>query len=203
MHRLLALITIPFVLIALAVFIQFNQPPLGCCPIPNPEALQDTYDPTLTSGEYHGKLVHVPTLENSLASSVLGESIGGKRIEVNLATQHVAAFDGGNKVFDFVVSTGKWAATPRGNFTIARKVRAQKMSGGSQALGTYYYLPNVPWVMFFGNSAIPWNRGFSFHGTYWHNNFGTPMSHGCINMRIADAETLYHWAPEGTPVRIF
>jgi hypothetical protein len=71
------------------------------------------------------------------------------------------------------------------------------MSGGSQALGTYYYLPNVQFVQFFGNDEIPWSRGFSFHGTYWHENFGVPMSHGCINMRNEDAEKLYYWtSPE-------
>ena len=68
------------------------------------------------------------------------------------------------------------------------------MSGGSKALHTYYYLPNVPWVMFFANDEIAKMRGFSFHGTYWHDNFGHPMSHGCINMKIADAKTLYDWA---------
>jgi lipoprotein-anchoring transpeptidase ErfK/SrfK len=94
---------------------------------------------------------------------------------------------------EFTISSGKWGRTPTGVFTIAYKTRAQKMEGGSQALGTYYYLPNVQFVQFFGNSEIPWSRGFSFHGTYWHNNFGTPMSHGCINMTNEDAEKLYYW----------
>lgn len=71
------------------------------------------------------------------------------------------------------------------------------MSGGDRSLGTYYYLPNVPYVMFFYNNVTAKMRGFSFHGTYWHENFGHPMSHGCVNMKIADAQTLYEWA---TPV---
>lgn len=202
MHRVF-LFMLPLVILGWFFYHQANQPLLGCCPIDDPENLRDTYDPTKTTGEFHGKTVFVPSMENSLASSILGESAGNKRIEVNLGAQHVYAFEGDTRVFDFVVSTGKWAPTPRGEFTIGRKVRSQKMSGGSQALGTYYYLPNVPWVMFFGNSAIPWNRGFSFHGTYWHNNFGQPMSHGCVNMKIPDSEALFHWAPEGTPVRIY
>ena len=61
------------------------------------------------------------------------------------------------------------------------------MSGRSKELGTYYYLPNVPNNMFF-------HQGYAIHGAYWHNNFGHPMSHGCINMKIADAKTLYDWA---------
>src|SRR3989344_5829360 len=64
---------------------------------------------------------------------------------------------------------------------------------GNGAINTYYYLPNVPFVQFFGNSEIPWSRGFSLHGTYWHDKFGTPQSHGCVNMKTPDAEKLYYW----------
>src|SRR3989344_3806842 len=154
---------------------------LGCMPQNSRQELSEQYDSSETSGE----------------------SVGAKRIEVNLQLQHVYGFDGNSKLFDFVVSTGKWAPTPKGNFTIERKIRAQKMSGGSKERNTYYYLPNVPWVMFYGNSQIPWYRGFSFHGTYWHNNFGQPMSHGCVNMKTPEAEQLFNWAPIGTPVIIY
>ena len=56
-----------------------------------------------------------------------------------------------------------------------------------------YDLPNVPYVMYF-------YRGYGLHGTYWHNNFGTPMSHGCVNLTLADAKWLYEWAPQGARV---
>ena len=105
----------------------------------------------------------------------------------------VYAYEGNTKVMEFLVSTGKWGKTPTGEFTIAYKTESQKMSGGSKALHTYYYLPNVPYVQFFGNDKIPWGRGFSFHGTYWHDKFGTPQSHGCINMRTEDAKALFEW----------
>lgn len=164
--------------------------------------LSQGFDPQATRGEYEGKIVSVPPINDTLAS-VLGETAGNKRIAVDLTNQKVYAFENDSLVYDFTVSTGKWAPTPRGNFSIQRKVRAQKMSGGNPAIGTYYYLPNVPWVMFFGNTQIPWSRGYSFHGTYWHNNFGHPMSHGCINMKTPDAAVLYSWAPEGTPVQIY
>jgi hypothetical protein len=68
------------------------------------------------------------------------------------------------------------------------------MEGGSQELGTYYYLPNVPFTMFFANDEIPKWRGYGIHGTYWHNNFGHPMSHGCINMKTEEVEQLFYWA---------
>lgn len=154
--------------------------------------------PVETSAHFHDKDVTVPGM-NELGifmtlRSVLGVTNTEKRIEVDLTSQKVYAYDGEHKVFEFTVSTGKWAPTPVGEFRIWAKVRSQKMSGGEKRLGTYYYLPNVPYVMFFYNNAIAKMRGFSFHGTYWHDNFGHPMSHGCVNMRIADAKTLYEWA---------
>lgn len=149
-------------------------------------------------GEFLGKQVAaLPPTAYTVKSQVLGETTAPKRIEVDLTNQKVYAFEGNTKVYEFLVSTGKWAPTPTGTFTIWTKVRSQKMSGGSKALRTYYYLPNVPYVMFFANDEIPKYKGFSLHGTYWHNNFGHPMSHGCVNMKIEDAKTLYEWA---TPV---
>ena len=68
------------------------------------------------------------------------------------------------------------------------------MSGGSVALRTYYYLPNVPYTMFFSNDKVAASRGYALHGTYWHNNFGHPMSHGCINMKTSEAGIIYEWS---------
>jgi len=59
--------------------------------------------------------------------------------------------------------------------------------------GPGYDLANVPWTMFF-------YAGYAIHGTYWHNNFGHPMSHGCVNMTTTEAKWLYEWAPKGTLV---
>lgn len=158
-------------------------------------------------GEFHGMSVTAPSVAFADLPSnvdVLGDQADpNKRIEVDLSNQKVYAYEGGTKVFDFSVSTGLWGRTPTGEFTIQRKVPSQVMSGGNRSIGTYYYLPNVPWVQFFGNSQIPWSRGFSFHGTYWHNNFGHPMSHGCVNMKTPEAQALYNWAPMGTRVIIY
>ncbi|EKD87424.1 MAG: hypothetical protein ACD_36C00086G0002 [uncultured bacterium] len=147
------------------------------------------------TGEFYGTKVSPPLLSSlPEVSGVLGHSSAERHVEVDLTHQKVYAVENGQKVYEFTVSTGKWAPTPTGEFTIWAKVRSQKMSGGVPGTGTYYYLPNVPWVMFFGSNEIPASRGFSLHGTYWHNNFGHPMSHGCINMRIEDAKTLFEWA---------
>lgn len=104
---------------------------------------------------------------------------------------------------EYTISSGKWGRTPTGVFKIWTKIRSQKMEGGSKLTKDYYYLPNVPYIMFFYNNDYPKRVGFSLHGTYWHNNFGVPMSHGCINMKTADAAEVFHWAEIGTEVRIY
>ena len=152
-----------------------------------------------TEAVFHKKNSVPPTLASlEQKRGVLGLTTGAsaeeKRIEVDLTHQKVYAFEGNTKAYEFIISSGKWGRTPTGEFRIWTKVKSQLMKGGDPALGTYYYLPNVPWVMFFYNDQITKMRGFSFHGTYWHDNFGVPMSHGCINMRSSEAKLLYDWA---------
>ncbi len=147
-------------------------------------------------GTFSGRKILPPSIDLSYGTfeaDVLGEAadIGEKHIYVDLGTQTLRAYEGDKLFMETVISSGKWGKTPTGEFKIWEKLRATKMSGGSGA--DYYYLPNVPFVMFFSNNEVAAGRGFSLHGTYWHNNFGYPMSHGCVNMRIIDAEKLYNW----------
>jgi lipoprotein-anchoring transpeptidase ErfK/SrfK len=117
-----------------------------------------------------------------------------KWIEVELATQTLRAWEGNRVVMEFPISSGLWSATPKGDFRIWYKTRYQRMKGGSKELGTFYDLPNVPNNMFF-------YQGYGLHGAYWHNNFGHPMSHGCVNEPLANAAVIFDWAgpvvPEG------
>jgi len=156
------------------------------------------FDSSLTTALFEGQSIALTqTDQDSQAPiDVLGESSSReKRIEVDLTNQRLYAYEGDKKVFDFVISTGKpWWATPTGEFRPWIKLRYTRMRGGSKTLGTYYDLPNVPFVMFFGNDKIPGWKGYAIHGTYWHNNFGHPMSHGCVNLKTPDAEKLYYWA---------
>lgn len=115
-----------------------------------------------------------------------------KWIEVSLIDQKIRAWEGERVVMEYPISSGKWAPTPKGTFHIWYKTRSQKMEGGSQALGTYYYLPNVPHNMFF-------YQGYAIHGAYWHNNFGNPMSHGCVNEPLANAAQIFDWAGPTLP----
>lgn len=121
-------------------------------------------------------------------SSNYPEPDDNRWIDVNLSEQQIYAYEGDVLVNSFVVSTGVYdTPTVTGEFKIYLKVPMQDMSGPG------YYLSNVPWVMFFYGE-------YGFHGTYWHDNFGAPMSRGCVNLRTEDAEWLYYWASVGTPV---
>jgi lipoprotein-anchoring transpeptidase ErfK/SrfK len=109
-------------------------------------------------------------------------------IDVDLTHQRLIAYEGETPVRTVIVSTGlPRTPTPPGRFKIYVKYKAASMSGPG------YYLPNVPYVMYF-------YRGYGLHGTYWHSNFGQPMSHGCVNLPTPQAEWLYNWASVGTPV---
>jgi lipoprotein-anchoring transpeptidase ErfK/SrfK len=145
-----------------------------------------------------GKKITPPPEELAQALAVLGTNDEEKRIEVDLTTQTLRAYEGSTLVYTFLVSTGKWGATPTGEFRIWIKLRYTRMAGGNPAIGTYYNLPNVPYTMYFANAQIPKAQGFGLHGAYWHNNFGHPMSHGCVNMRPEDAGVIYNWAAPPT-----
>jgi lipoprotein-anchoring transpeptidase ErfK/SrfK len=170
----------------------------------NPETIQEEYDPEAKTGIFNNKIVEVPRI--NFDDYVLGDKItsqsSNKRIEVDLTNQKTYAYEGDKLVYNFLISSGTWGRTPIGEFKIWIKVKAQKMSGGSKELGTYYYLPNVQNVMFFYNEKTEKKLGYSFHQAYWHNNFGVPMSHGCINMTTDDSALLYNWAEVGTPIII-
>jgi lipoprotein-anchoring transpeptidase ErfK/SrfK len=112
----------------------------------------------------------------------------GKWIEVILDEQRLVAWEDGRMVMTTPVSTGtRRTPTVRGTFRIYRKYERQRMRGED------YDLPNVPYVMYFRGN-------FAMHGTYWHSNFGQPMSHGCVNLPTGKAAWLFEWAPRGTPV---
>ena len=118
---------------------------------------------------------------------------GGERwIDVNISNQTVTAYEGNTPVYTTLASTGTWQyPTVVGTFNIYVKYDSARMAGGYGA--DAYDLANVPYVMYFYG-------GYGLHGTYWHNNFGTPMSHGCVNLSTEDAKWLFEWASIGTEV---
>ncbi|NOH04789.1 MAG: L,D-transpeptidase family protein [Chloroflexi bacterium] len=116
---------------------------------------------------------------------------GGEHwFDVDLSDQRMYAYEGDTVVRTFIVSTGTWQTpTVTGRFKVWIKLRSAPMSGPG------YYLPDVPYIMYF-------YKGYGIHGTYWHNNFGVPMSHGCVNLSIPDAEWAYNFAVVGTVVNV-
>jgi lipoprotein-anchoring transpeptidase ErfK/SrfK len=109
-------------------------------------------------------------------------------IQVDISQQKLVAWEGKNPVYAMRVSTGKTKTPTRtGIFNVQTKLRRTKMQGKD------YNVPNVPNVMYYSG-------GYGIHGAYWHNNFGTPVSHGCVNLRPNQAKRLYNWASVGTPV---
>jgi lipoprotein-anchoring transpeptidase ErfK/SrfK len=150
---------------------------------------------TETPGSMAMEIV-VDTPTNDFASSLavggpFPEKGNGKRwIDVNLSEQRVYAYEGDIVVNAFIVSTGtSRTPTVTGKYKIWIKLKSTTMSGPG------YHLTNVPYTMYF-------YKGYGLHGTYWHNNFGVPMSHGCVNLSIPDAQWLYNWAFEGTEVNV-
>ena len=157
--------------------------------------LTGEYEPTAKNAVFLGQSLQVLSFvaDNPVVSKVLGTvPAASKRIEVDLTNQMLSAYENDQLVMSFPVSTGKWHPTPTGTFHIWIKLRYTRMTGGVGA--DYYDLPNIPYVMFFANSQVSEAQGFSLHGAYWHNNFGHPMSHGCVNISPANAEKLYNWA---------
>lgn len=178
-----------------------TRPPLDAKPIDSanndPRATwtltpSPTFTPTATP-------TPVPTFVSEdvvLGGATRPQGVGPNErwIDVNLTTQRLVAYEGDEAVFDSLISSGTWMyPTVTGQFRVWLRYTAQTMDG--RRLGYDYYLPNVPYVMYF-------YRDYALHGTYWHNNFGTPMSHGCVNLPTPAAEWIFNWSTIGTLVSV-
>jgi lipoprotein-anchoring transpeptidase ErfK/SrfK len=157
---------------------------------------------------YFVPAIHLQVLNNDIFDPISPEvPYESKMIEVNLTTQTLYAYEYGKTVFQTNISSGirggghsgdgLSTTTPNGSFKIVDKVPAKHMGNSYFSIGQGgnlladedgYVLPGVPWSSFF--TPV----GHAFHGTYWHENFGTEMSHGCINMRSNEANWIFRWA---------
>jgi len=139
---------------------------------------------------YVGQVLRIPSGGSPAPPSPSPAPTGGRWIDVNLSVQRLTAYVGSTPVRSTLVSTGlPRTPTPTGRYRIYVKYVSTLMSGPG------YYLPNVPYTMYF-------YRGYGLHGTYWHSNFGHPMSHGCINLPTPEAQWLFNWASVGMLVNI-
>ncbi len=117
-----------------------------------------------------------------------------KFIHVDLAAQMVTAFEGNTMVFSARCSSGqKGTDTPKGDFSTYHKGPSIHMTNQGDAVNNIYNLAGVPWCSFFTGA------GHAFHGAYWHNDYGRPRSHGCVNLASADAKWIYRWSSPVVP----
>ena len=125
--------------------------------------------------------------QQKVAPSRGAEYTGEKWIDIDIGDQVLIAYQGDDAVRYFSISSGSASyPTVTGSFRTYSRTELQDMSGGSRADGTYYFQPDVPWVQYFF-------EGYAIHGAYWHNSFGSPIGHGCINMRVEESRWLYEW----------
>lgn len=116
-----------------------------------------------------------------------------RRIDINLSSQRAVLYENGAVVNSWAVSTGlPGTLTPTGNFKVFAHTRIQDMGCYE---GAPYCTKDVPWITWFAPNI-------GFHGTYWHNNFGQRMSHGCVNLPIDLAKYVYDWSPKGLEVSV-
>jgi lipoprotein-anchoring transpeptidase ErfK/SrfK len=213
-HRILPF----FILIALLVIAAFNygptkrelaykfgfsgDPTSSCCNEYETLNSNGNFDESASTAIFEDQIIDYPKTslaydaQNINDTQVLGTTTNSngeeKWIDVSLTEQRLRAYEGNKVVMEFPISSGKWYKTPTGTWNIWYKTRSQRMKGGSKELGTFYDLPNVPSNMFF-------YKGYALHGAYWHNNFGHPMSHGCVNEPLANAKEIFEWAGPVVP----
>jgi hypothetical protein len=159
--------------------------------------------------EYHVPAAHLrPIFDEEILPISPDVPPHKKRIEVSISQQSLIAYEDDQPVFETRISSGRLhrynppqgTNTPKGSSNVYSKMPTKHM-GNLLLTGApdVYTLPGVPWTIFFGDIGI----GVAFHGAYWHNNFGVPMSAGCVNMRPQEAKWLFRWTtplwppPEG------
>ena len=125
-----------------------------------------------------------------------------KRIEISIGGQCLACFEGDVPVFETRIASGTafvddagqvhYFHTPYGEHWAQRKMPSRHMVGGD-TINDSFDLPGVPWCTFFTRN------GAAIHGTYWHNDYGRPRSHGCINVTSDAAKWIYRWSAPHAP----
>lgn len=121
-----------------------------------------------------------------------------KKIIVNLSKQFLTAYEDDRIVYMSRISSGIHLreggfATPKGNYHITRKRPCRHMANPANDYGSGFDLPGVPWVSYFTSNGV------ALHGAYWHNDFGVPYSHGCVNMTPQSAKWIYRWTTPTVP----
>jgi lipoprotein-anchoring transpeptidase ErfK/SrfK len=124
------------------------------------------------------------------------DGVQGRWVAVDLWQQVFTAYEDDRLVFTTLISSGmRRYPTRQGLFNIWIRLRTDDMSG-SMGAPDEYNLPYVPFVMYF-------DKGISLHGAYWHDGFGFPRSHGCVNMSLTDAHWLFDWTEAAPTASVY
>jgi lipoprotein-anchoring transpeptidase ErfK/SrfK len=147
--------------------------------------------------KYYAPAEHIRIIQpQELTPLSPGVPAAKKLIDISISQQTLTAYEDDVEVFKTKISSGlnrqregeiPWK-TPSGEFHVRSKMPSQRMGDDpitSDVSG--YVLPGVPWVSYFHETGV------AIHGTYWHDNYGVPMSHGCVNMRPEEALWVYRW----------
>ncbi len=158
------------------------------------ELLDDRYYRVFYVPAYYVRLVPDSEL-TAISPDVRSDD---KTIVIDLVSQMLTAYEGEKVAFMSRVSSGVRLseggfATPKGYFRTTRKRPCRHMANPANAFGSGFDLPGVPWVSYFTSNGI------ALHGAYWHNNFGVPSSHGCVNMTPQAAKWIYRWTMPTVP----
>ncbi len=136
-----------------------------------------------------------PGVQESTHADIAAADAAGKRIVVDLSDQTLTAYEGDKIFMQEKVSTGlELTPTSVGSTVVYLKSPTRYMQGPTPISDQYFDLPGVPWDLYFTAD------GGAIHGAYWHNHFGQPWSHGCVNLPPEKAHELYDWTPVGTRV---
>lgn len=156
--------------------------------------------PERVTGDWYVSADYVRLFEdaNAHATTDKADTESNKRIVIDRTKQLLYAYEGDTLFMQEPISTGlEFTPTPRGTFWVYKKMPDSYMQGPLPDISDQYYdLPGVPWDLYFTY------QGGAIHGAYWHNNFGQPWSHGCVNLAPEQAKKLYMWADLGTPVTV-
>ena len=165
---------------------------------PDGESWYQVYDDKFKQ-LYYARARHLRLIDPAeLAPLTPGPALADQRIEVWLQDQLVLAYENDLPVMVSKAATGGRFidgdySTPFGNYITSRKRPSRHMASEDLAASNSYDLPGVPWVCYITRSGI------SFHGTFWHNDFGKPRSHGCINLPSSAARWIYRWTQPAVP----
>ncbi len=156
--------------------------------------------PERVSGDLYvsAEVVHLFTDDGDHELEVGATPSSTKRIIVDRSEQMLYAYENDALFMEEPISTGlELTPTPRGLFAVYKKTPSRYMQGPLPGISDQYYdLPGVPWNLYFTY------QGAVIHGAYWHDKFGEPWSHGCVNLPPDQARKLYQWAELGTQVLV-